>query len=231
MAEESTGGTPGTGAGTPSDRSRGGGRPPIETLLAQGRKHGVRKQVILRQAARLFRERGYARTAINDIGEAAGITGPAVYRHFSGKQAILSALVGLSLEQLQREFEQVVEGSFASPTQALEAAVDCYLDFALGNRDLAVVVDRELTKVPAEGRRRFTRINRLLREDWVHLLTEVRPDLSDAAARVAVTSVMGMVLAVVPQCVGLADEPLRAQLRAQALAVLLAPAPPADPGV
>ncbi|MFF7736580.1 TetR family transcriptional regulator [Streptomyces sp. NPDC007984] len=210
--------------GTPPPSRGAGGEPPIEMLLAQGRRRGVRKQLILRQAARLFRERGYARTGIAEIGEAAGITGPAVYRHFSGKQAILSALVDLSLEQLNRDFGEVMEGTFASTAEALEAAVDCYLDFALGHRDLAVVLDRELSKLPIEDRRRFSRSSRILREDWVHLLAEARPELSDASARVAVISVMGMVTAVAAQRIGVADEPLRAQLRGQALAVLRAPA-------
>ncbi|MFF5477726.1 TetR/AcrR family transcriptional regulator [Streptomyces sp. NPDC012935] len=223
MTEGRRDGEPGSGKGAESGARRRGGEPPIEALLAQGRKHGVRKQVILRQAARLFMERGYARTGMAEIGEAAGITGPAVYRHFSGKQAILSALVDLSLEQLNRDFAQVVEGSLASPAEALEAAVDCYLDFVLDHRDLAVVLDREIGKLPLEDRRRFNRSNRLLREDWVHLLAETRPELSDAAARVAVLSVMGMTVAVASHRIGMAEGPLRAQLRAQALAVLRAP--------
>lgn len=39
---------------------------------------------------RLFREKGFRGTSINDIGAAAGVTGPALYRHFSGKGELLT---------------------------------------------------------------------------------------------------------------------------------------------
>ena len=48
---------------------------------------------MLRHAARLFAERGYRGTAVEDIGAACGISGPAVYKHFTNKQAILSRLL------------------------------------------------------------------------------------------------------------------------------------------
>jgi hypothetical protein len=59
----------------------------------------------------------------------------------------------------------------------------------------------------------------------VHLLVEARPELSDAAARVAVSSVMGMVAAVIGWRIGLEDRALHEQLRVQAMAVLNAPVP------
>ncbi|MFI2760686.1 TetR/AcrR family transcriptional regulator [Streptomyces echinatus] len=224
MAQRKAGGTERQKA-PEGQAAPGGARLPIETLIARGRKHGVRKQLILRQAARLFMERGYADTGMAEIGEAAGITGSAVYRHFPSKQAILTALIDLSLEQLAAEFHEVLEAPAASPAETLAAVVDRYLEFSLGNRDLTVVVDRELVKLPVEDRRRFTRQSRLMREEWVHLLVEARPELSDAAARVAVTSVMGMVAAVTGWRIGLEDRALHEQLRVQAMAVLNAPVP------
>ncbi len=41
-------------------------------------------------AAELFRRHGYHSVGVNDIAAAAGVTGPAVYRHFRGKQDILA---------------------------------------------------------------------------------------------------------------------------------------------
>ena len=52
-----------------------------------------RRQAILDAATRLFSSRGYADTGIDDIGEAVGITGPAVYRHFTSKQELLVAVL------------------------------------------------------------------------------------------------------------------------------------------
>ena len=44
-------------------------------------------------AATLFAERGYAGVTIEDLGAAVGVSGPAVYRHFPGKAAVLAAIL------------------------------------------------------------------------------------------------------------------------------------------
>ena len=51
-----------------------------------------RREQLLQCAADLFSARGYHAVGIDDIGAAAGISGPGVYRHFPGKQALLAAL-------------------------------------------------------------------------------------------------------------------------------------------
>ena len=56
-----------------------------------------RRAALLEAAAALFAERGFNGVSIEDLGSAAGVSGPAVYRHFSTKQAVLGALlVGVS---------------------------------------------------------------------------------------------------------------------------------------
>lgn len=52
-----------------------------------------RREVLLRAGARLFRERGYHRVSIDDIGEAAGIRGPSIYGHFVSKSDVLDELL------------------------------------------------------------------------------------------------------------------------------------------
>ena len=59
-----------------------------------------RSEQIQQAAARLFAERGYGATSIDDIGAAAGVSGPAIYWHFPGKQALLAAMLTDVSEQL-----------------------------------------------------------------------------------------------------------------------------------
>ena len=47
---------------------------------------------VLKVAATLFSERGYDSVSINDIGFAAGVTGPAIYRYFPSKEALLLSI-------------------------------------------------------------------------------------------------------------------------------------------
>ncbi|MFF4414327.1 TetR/AcrR family transcriptional regulator [Streptosporangium sp. NPDC001559] len=196
----------------------------LESLISQGRKHGVRKRVILLQAARLFVERGYADTGIDDIGAAVGISGPAVYRHFPGKQAILLALIELSLERLQEGTQAALAGRDRDPQEALIALVDWFSRSSVENRSLTLIMQAELLWLPEQDRRRLNRQMRQIREEWVGLLIEVRPELSDLAARIAVTSVMGMVTAVLAARLSDDIRELGVHLRAQMLAVLHVPA-------
>ncbi|WP_067137330.1 TetR/AcrR family transcriptional regulator [Microtetraspora malaysiensis] len=196
----------------------------LESLISQGRKHGVRKRIILLQAARLFVERGYADTGIDDIGAAVGITGPAVYRHFPGKQAILLALIELSLERLRDGTQAALADQDREPQEALIALVDWFSRFSVENQNLTLVMQAELLWLPEQDRRRLNRQMRQLREEWVGLLIEVRPELSDLAARIAVTSVMGMVTSVLAARLTNDAQALSVHLRAQMLAVLHVPA-------
>ena len=61
---------------------------------------GPTKQRILREAMRLFGEKGFGPTTINDIEQAAGLSpgSGAVYRHFASKQAILDEGVQAQIE-------------------------------------------------------------------------------------------------------------------------------------
>lgn len=53
----------------------------------------ARRAEVLRAAAALFGERGYAGTRLDDIAAAAGVTKPIVYRHFDSKKALYLALL------------------------------------------------------------------------------------------------------------------------------------------
>ncbi|MFI6504794.1 TetR/AcrR family transcriptional regulator [Nonomuraea typhae] len=194
----------------------------LEALIAQGRKHGARKRVILLQAARLFVERGYDLTGIDDIGAAAGVSGPAVYKHFAGKQAILVALIELSIERLREGSRAVLESREREPEERLVMLVDWFAAFALENQELMLILQGELPRLPEEDRRRLAGRMRDVREEWAALLAETRPGLSGLGARIAVTSVMGMVTPVIAARLGGEAAVVREHLRAQMLAVLRA---------
>jgi AcrR family transcriptional regulator len=73
------------------------------------------RTAILEEATQLFAERGYQATSLEDVAAAAQVTRGAVYHHFSGKQALLEAL----LEQMERE-------TCAAAVAAAEGASDAW---------------------------------------------------------------------------------------------------------
>ena len=98
---------------------------------------------IVREAARLFAERGYGATSIDEIGMAAGVSGPAVYWHFNNKQAVLAAILVDISERLLDSGRRCVADA-ADDADALRRLIDQQVAFALDEPDLIVVHSREL---------------------------------------------------------------------------------------
>ncbi|WP_143860747.1 TetR/AcrR family transcriptional regulator, partial [Nocardia cerradoensis] len=80
---------------------------------------------------------------LDDLGAAVGISGPAVYRHFPSKEALLvELLVGVSQRLL--EGGKAVVAQSDSSVAALSRLIDFHLDFALGEPELIRIQDRDL---------------------------------------------------------------------------------------
>ena len=67
-----------------------------------------RRSQLIAAAERLMAEHGYLAVRLEDIGAAAGVSGPAIYRHFPNKEALLvELLVGISTRMLAGATEVV----------------------------------------------------------------------------------------------------------------------------
>jgi AcrR family transcriptional regulator len=149
----------------------------------------TRREQILVVAARLFARHGFHGVSIADLGAAVGVSGPALYRHFPGKEALLEEiLVGISERLLAGGRER--EGG--EPRSTLVALVDFHVAFAFREPELIVVQDRDLANLPEDARRRVRLLQRTYVEIWVRTLREVHPSMSAEAARIAVHGVFGL---------------------------------------
>ncbi|PXX68417.1 TetR family transcriptional regulator [Nocardia tenerifensis] len=151
-----------------------------------------RRRQLLDAGARLIADRGFLGMRLDDLGAAVGISGPAVYRHFPNKEALLvELLVGVS-QRLLDGGKAVVERT-ASAAEALDGLVDFHLDFALGDPELIRIQDRDLENVPAAARRQVRRTQRQYVEIWVAVLRELHPGLPEEAARVQAHAAFGLI--------------------------------------
>jgi len=150
-----------------------------------------RRAEILGAAAVLFAARGFHGVSIEDIGSAVGISGPALYRHFSGKDALLREML---LDISERLHEQGARLATAPPTAeaALDSLLGGHIEFALGNPELIRVHERELDNVPEPARRAIRRLQRLYVEEWVTVLSELHPSCEPARLRAATHAVFGL---------------------------------------
>ncbi|MET7950043.1 TetR/AcrR family transcriptional regulator [Micromonospora sp. NPDC005324] len=181
-----------------------------------------RKDEILEIAVGLFAARGYHGVSMDDIGAAAGVTGPALYHHFAGKEAMLAAaLIPVSEGLLAGGRERVV-GRSDDPRGVLESLIDFHVEFALANPAVIALHLHELDRLPEEPRRRIRRLQRLYVEEWVTVLTALHPGMPDGEARVLAHAAFGLMNST-PFLGGEVDRRRRAELlRGATLAALLA---------
>jgi AcrR family transcriptional regulator len=182
----------------------------------------ARKQRILTAAADLVARNGFSSVSMEDIGDAVGITASAIYRHYDSKTAVLTAMFDRVIDRLLSEGQRLAAGGEADPRAALRQLIDGQIDFVVDDRDVAQVYFREIANLPEADRRSLRRKQRLYLEDWVHLLTELRPGLDDSAARAIVHCAIGAIQSTLQHSAGLPEERLRALLRQSAIAVLTA---------
>jgi AcrR family transcriptional regulator len=151
-----------------------------------------RKAEILDVAVGLFATKGYHGVSMDDIGAAAGVTGPALYHHFKGKEAMLAAALNPVSESLLHGGRARVERFPDDPSAALAALVEFHVEFALANPAVITLHLHELARLPEEPRREIRRLQRLYVEVWVATLTALRPDLTAADARVLAHAAFGL---------------------------------------
>ena len=151
-----------------------------------------RRSLLLTAAERQFAERGFLAVRLEDIGAAADVSGPAIYRHFPNKEALLVELLVEVSTRLLAGARAVVADADTDPAAALGALIDFHLDFTLGEPDLIRIQDRDLIHLPVAALRQVRRSQRQYVEVWVRVLRERDPTLGEVDARVRAHAAFGL---------------------------------------
>src|SRR3954453_7631694 len=157
----------------------------------RSRAKSDRRSQLVAAAERLVAERGYVEVRLEDIGAAAGVSGPAIYRHFPNKEALLTELlVGVSTRLLAGATDVVTRAE--DPATALDGLIDFHLDFALGESDLIRIQDRDLAHLPPAAKRQVRRAQRQYVEIWVDVLRQLNTSLGEDDARLMAHATFGL---------------------------------------
>ncbi len=187
--------------------------------LVRGEK-ATRRDQILAAAAELFARHGFHGVGIDEIGSAVGISGPALYRHFRSKDAMLGEmLTSISRYLLDGGTARVGEGG--SPDELLAGLVRFHVHFALSQPALITVQERNLANLSDDDRREVRALQRRYVEVWVSALRAAVPGLDDARARSSAHAVFGLMNST-PHSRHLPDGDLAELLSALALGALYA---------
>ncbi|MFJ6805795.1 TetR/AcrR family transcriptional regulator [Streptomyces anulatus] len=172
-----------------------GARPPEADDHASGGYAGLamsRREEILVEAIRLFDERGFQSVSTDDIGEAAGASGPSIYKHFPTKTDLLVAAVVRGGEQRRAGTARALSVP-GTPRETLDRLLRSYIEFATGESHLIGLLLGELDQLPERERKLARQTQREYLALWVQLLDEVRPGLDAAEARITVMAVLTVI--------------------------------------
>lgn len=146
---------------------------------------------IVDAAIRLFGERGYQATSLEDVAREVGLATPSLYRHVRSKAELLELVLDRASVPLLGRVGEIAQ-SGAAPRQVLADLADNLIDVVVSWPGLAAVLVREYHNLAPEARAFFERSQRLHIEEWVHTLIQIRPELRDNEARLMVRAVLAL---------------------------------------
>ena len=151
-----------------------------------------RRDQILATAAELFAARGFHGVSVGDIGAACGVSGPALYKHFASKDAVLAEMLVDISERLLAVGRERSEAA-ADSRSAMVALVDWHVEFALQHRALIVVQDRDWESLPKVARERVRALQREYVDVWATRLRELHEGLTMDRARAMAHAGFGLI--------------------------------------
>jgi|SRR5690554_3290485 len=188
-----------------------------------------RRALLLTAAARLFAERGFDRVSMEDLGAAAGVSGPAVYRHFPSKQAVLAALLVEVSESLHDGGQEVVTTA-RDDGDALRSLIRFHVDFALANPHVIRVQDRDLDSLADADQHAVRALQRGYVELWVAVLARLQAGTDAAELRIRSHATFGLINSTPHSARPSPKETTRQLLEQMAWAALTAEASDVDAG-
>jgi AcrR family transcriptional regulator len=151
-----------------------------------------RRDELLSVAADLFAERGFAKVTVDDIGSAAGVSGPALYHHFDGKESLLGEMLVRISDSLLTNAITIVDN--VSLLNALDPIIAMHVDFAVDNRSLITVHFRDLVQAAKADQRRVKDLQGAYVDIWVDIVAaQLLGVLDTKEVRAAVHAVLGLI--------------------------------------
>jgi TetR/AcrR family acrAB operon transcriptional repressor len=176
----------------------------MATLTKKQSQGEQTKRRLVDAATRLFAERGYARTSVKHVADAAGVSQGSIFWHFESKEGLLFEVVDRAFGGWEHEVLAPLLADRPGPID-LRAVIDAYLQFARHNPEIAgrlfFVLASEALGPRPELRNAYARIYERFRSygrRWIESAVEAgtcRPDIdAEATSTVIVGALAGIFL-------------------------------------
>ncbi len=117
-------------------------------------KHNKRKVEILNMAAKLYRERGFARTSMRYLAQCVGMEAASLYNHIRSKEDILSGICFSMSRRYESGMEDIVRRD-TSAIEQLKSIIALHVELALDFPNETEVMQSEWRHMLAEDQQRY----------------------------------------------------------------------------
>jgi AcrR family transcriptional regulator len=154
------------------------------------------RQEILRTAARLFQQRGYDATSMNDVAAALKLSKGGLYHHFQSKDEILFEIMNHAMQITQERVLGPVQG-IVDPEERLRALIRLHIEVVLSPRDREITVMlHENHPLPPTLRKRING----RKKEYIHFVESLMADVQrvrkakgSVSPRAAAFALLGMI--------------------------------------
>ncbi|MBF6327628.1 TetR/AcrR family transcriptional regulator [Nocardia transvalensis] len=209
-----------------ADRSEAGLAPARERRQPTQRRPKNRKAQIVRVAARAFSERGYHPVGVDEIAAEVGISGPALYRHFTNKYALLVATAEHGAQQLL-DVAHAADDPELDPESRLTALIRALAEHTIEVRREGGLYRWERRYLEPDDRARIRVIYAGLHETVEQAIAALRPELSDEDVQLLATGMLGAIGSITAHRTALATGRLTDLLQEICWSILYTDLPPA----
>lgn len=148
-----------------------------------------RERAILDAAAQLFYESGFHGVGVDAIGQRAGLSGPAIYRTFAGKDEILATLLHETLDHLITSASTVSD----DPRRDLEDLIRHEIEVTISKRHLISIYQREVRSLVEPWKRQYLRRMRTYADRWESAVRRQYPEATPGRVEMSVQAVLGLI--------------------------------------
>jgi AcrR family transcriptional regulator len=129
---------------------------------------------LLQAAAKLFKEKGYERTTVRDLGKAVGIQSGSLFHHYPNKEAILRAVMEETI-LLNTELMKAALTRNDKPADKVLALIQCELESVLGETGAAMtVLVYEWRSLNAEHQQHILKLRGIYEDLWISALSKAK---------------------------------------------------------
>lgn len=187
-----------------------------------------RKVQIVRVAARAFAERGYHPVGVDEIAAEVGISGPALYRHFKNKYALLVAAAEMGAQQLL-DAAHAADDPKLEPEPRLTKLIRGIAEYTNEVRREGGLYRWERRYLEREDRDRIRVVYIELHDTVAAPIRELRPDLDDTDVTLLTAAVLSAIGSITHHRTTLSTTRLCALLDDICWSILRTELPPAPP--